>query len=111
MQFSYVYGFAAIGCILMFGVMNLMSDVGLSLSRTSSVLGYCLLPMVLLSFISVFLGMNGYVAAFFSSFSIFWCTFASSNIFVNVLKMERQRILVAYPLFLLYATFALIAIF
>ena len=95
----------------MFGVMNLMSDIGLSLSQTSSVLGYCLLPMVLLSLVSVFLGMSGLVTAILSSFSIFWCTFASSNIFVNILKMERQRLLVAYPLFLLYATFALIAVF
>ncbi len=95
----------------MFGVMNLMSDIGLSLSQTASVLGYCLLPMVLLSLISIFLGMSSIITYILSCLSIFWCTFSSSSIFVNVLKMERQRLLVAYPLFLLYATFALIAVF
>lgn len=106
LQFSYVYGFAAIGCFLMYAVMNLMSNNGVSLSVTASVLGYCLLPMVLLSLIHLV-----YTNLILSSLAIIWCTVASGNIFTGVLQMHHMRFLIMYPLFLLYAIFGLIAIF
>ncbi|KAL0162073.1 hypothetical protein M9458_041469, partial [Cirrhinus mrigala] len=41
-QFGYVYGISAIGCLGMYCLLNLMSMTGV-------VLGYCLLPMIILS--------------------------------------------------------------
>jgi len=37
----------------MYLLMNLMSDAGISILTTVSVLGYCLLPMVILAFLSL----------------------------------------------------------
>ncbi|KAG8506990.1 Protein YIPF5, partial [Galemys pyrenaicus] len=48
-QFGYVYGISAIGCLGMFCLLNLMSMTGVSFGCVASVLGYCLLPMILLS--------------------------------------------------------------
>jgi hypothetical protein len=53
-------------------------------------------------------GMLGYVL---SSLSIVWCTYAASGIFVAVLRMSDQRLLVAYPVGLLYGCFALLSVF
>lgn len=39
--------------------------------------------------------------------SVLWCTHAASSIFVAVLRMSDQRLLVAYPVGLLYGCFAL----
>lgn len=43
--------------------------------------------------------------------SIIWCTYAASGIFVAVLRMSDQRLLVAYPVGLLYGCFALLSVF
>ena len=53
-------------------------------------------------------GMLGYML---SSLSIVWCTYAASGIFVAVLRMSDQRLLVAYPVGLLYGCFALLSVF
>jgi hypothetical protein len=50
----------------------------------------------------------GYVVAIIS---ILWCTYAASGIFVAVLQLTEQRLLVAYPIGLLYGCFALLTVF
>jgi hypothetical protein len=52
--------------------------------------------------------MLGYLL---SLLSILWCTYAASGIFVAVLRMSDQRLLVAYPVGLLYGCFALLSVF
>ena len=42
---------------------------------------------------------------------ICWCALTSASIFEQALRMEHQKWLVAYPLFLCYSAFALITIF
>jgi hypothetical protein len=59
-HFGYIYGFGAMGCIAMYTVLNLMAESHfMDMSRTFSVLGYCLLPIVLLSAIAVFFNLQG----------------------------------------------------
>jgi hypothetical protein len=108
-----------------------MSENGIDAYRVVSVLGYCLLPMVGVGAISVVVtlecvihrfttslqshqyvfrcsGILGYVL---SLLSIIWCTFSASGIFVAVLRMSDQRLLVAYPVALLYGCFGLLSVF
>lgn len=47
-----------VGCVGMYAVLNLMSSDGVSASCVVSVLGYCLLPMVLLSMAAVLLSLQ-----------------------------------------------------
>ncbi|KAG5456390.1 MAG: hypothetical protein BJ554DRAFT_3882, partial [Olpidium bornovanus] len=54
-HFGYIYGLAALGCLSMYVILNLMSESGIDGYRTVSVLGYCLLPMVVLSSLSTLL--------------------------------------------------------
>lgn len=42
---------------------------------------------------------------------ILWCCTSASGIFVSILRMHNQRFLVAYPLGLFYASFALLSVF
>lgn len=110
-HFSYIYGLAMLGWLSIYCLLNMMSESGLDLYRTASVLGYCLLPMVLLSSLSILLRLKGVFGYGLGIASVFWCTFASSGIFVSVLGMKNQRFLIAYPVALFYACFALITIF
>jgi hypothetical protein len=69
-NFGYIYGISVFGSILVFLLLNLMSkNNGILLYNTISVLGYCLIPIVLLSFIAVFMDMKnilGGIIAFLS---------------------------------------------
>lgn len=54
MTFSYIYGIGVLGCLGFYCLLSLMaSNVNVTLSNVISVLGYCLLPMVVLSGINV----------------------------------------------------------
>lgn len=57
-QFGYVYGISAIGCLGMYCLLNLMSMTGVSFGCVASVLGYCLLPMILLSSFGVLFSLQ-----------------------------------------------------
>ena len=57
-HFGYIYGVAMLGCLSVYVIMNLMSNKGVDVYKTASVLGYCLLPMVLLSICSTLLNLT-----------------------------------------------------
>lgn len=108
-----------------------MSEQGIDAYRVTSVLGYCLLPMVGVGALSVMVTLkyviislvrttrlntntrihSGSMGYMLSLLSILWCTYSASGIFVTVLRMSDQRLLVAYPVGLLYGCFALLSIF
>nr|XP_033783630.1 protein YIPF5 [Geotrypetes seraphini] len=110
-QFGYVYGISAIGCLGMFCLLNLMSMTGVSFGCVSSVLGYCLLPMIVLSSFAVIFSLQGMMGVILTAVIIGWCSFSASKIFISALAMEGQQLLVAYPCALLYGVFALISVF
>lgn len=111
LQFGYVYGLSFTGGSSIYLLLNLMSDYGVSFSQTASVLGYCLLPMVILSVFNFILGLPGLIGYIFPCFSVLWCTYSASNMFTAVLSMTSQKALVAYPIGLFYSLFALLCVF
>jgi hypothetical protein len=110
-HFGYIYGITLMGCLSMYLLLNLMSERGVNAACIGSILGYCLLPMVILSFISVVLTFTGYLRLIVSLFFILWCSISSSKLFVHSLNMTNQQLLVLYPCFLLYGIFALLNVF
>ncbi|KAH8080286.1 Yip1-domain-containing protein, partial [Cristinia sonorae] len=110
-QFGYIYGVGLLGSLSLYTLLNLMSEKGIDAYRVTSVLGYCLLPMVGVGALSVMVTLDGMLGYVLSSLSILWCTYAASGIFVAVLRMSDQRLLVAYPVGLLYGCFALLSVF
>lgn len=57
-QFGYIYGIGVLGCLGIYALLNLMSANGITITCTMSVLGYCLLPMALLSLLSAVLSLT-----------------------------------------------------
>ncbi|XP_074948551.1 protein YIPF7 isoform X1 [Phalacrocorax aristotelis] len=110
-HFGYVYGMSAIGCLAMHALLNLMSIPGVSHGCVASVLGYCLLPMVILSSSAVVFSLQGFLGTLLALFIIGWCSFSASKIFTSALAMEGQQLLIAYPCALLYGLFALLTVF
>ncbi|CAF1059001.1 unnamed protein product [Rotaria sordida] len=112
-HFGYVYGIVALGTVGMYGLLNMMTspDKPCSGLFVTSVLGYCLLPMVMLSFSSFLFNLNGLIGLIIASIFILWCSLSASKLFATSLAMIGQQILVAYPCALFYGIFALLTIF
>lgn len=128
-HFGYIYGLALLGSISLHTILSLMSppldpattpnphhspqhmSSTLTFPRSASVLGYCLLPLVLTSLVGVVLPMDGMVGYVLTSLAIVWCTYSSSGMFVVVGRMRGMRGLVAYPLALFYVGFGIMGIF
>eukprot|EP00871_Galdieria_phlegrea_P005735 jgi/Galph1/649/GphlegSOOS_G5351.1 len=112
-HFGVIYGQAIIGCLSVYAILNLMSTNGLDLYRTVSILGYSLVPIVILSFLllGLFLKKSTILAVLLSAVAVAWSTNTATMIFVETLSMKEQRWLIAYPLALLYASFVLITVF
>ncbi|ORX87984.1 Yip1-domain-containing protein [Anaeromyces robustus] len=107
--FGYLYGVSASGSIGIHLIFNLMSEAQLEPSNTCSILGYCLLPIVVLSAIIFFLHLNGYFSIIVCILCLIWSTITATRMFITSLSMKDQVILVAYPIALFYSCFALMA--
>ncbi|XP_007890892.1 protein YIPF5 [Callorhinchus milii] len=110
-QFGYVYGISVFGCLGVHALLNLMSVTGVSCGCVASVLGYCLLPMTILSSCAVLFSLQGVIGTALALIVIGWCSLSASKMFISTLAMEGQQLLVAYPCALLYGIFALLTVF
>lgn len=111
-QFGYVYGVGLFGVISLHYLFKLMSnEIQIDLTRSASVIGYCLLPLVIVCAFGLVFSLDSLFGYTLSGFAVLWCTYSASGFFVSVLKLHHTRPLIAYPLGLFYFVFALMAIF
>eukprot|EP00953_Heterococcus_sp_UTEX-ZZ885_P027394 14695-Heterococcus_DN1.PRE.3 len=90
-HFGYIYGFGAFGCLSMALVLNLLGDKPIDTWKTCSVLGYCLLPVVVLSAVGIVLDLRGLYGLVLSSAAVCWSCTAATKLFEEYLGMRRQR--------------------
>ena len=110
-HFNYIYGIGAMGCLAMYLLLCMMSMEPVHFTVIVSVLGYCILPIVMLSALSVIVSLQGVLGTLSAIAAVAWCALSSSKLFITAFRMEHQQLLVAYPCSLLYAVFALITMF
>jgi hypothetical protein len=133
-QFGYIYGLALLGSSSLHVILSLMSpplenspssssgindhasgsshlSSTLTFPRSASVLGYCLLPLVMTSLVGIVMPMDSLIGYVLTALAIVWCTYSSSAMFCVVGRMRAMRGLVAYPLALFYGCFGLMEIF
>ncbi|XP_071625633.1 protein YIPF5 [Temnothorax longispinosus] len=111
-HFGYVYGLAMISCMLMYILQSLMSSSGnITLSSVASVLGYCLLPVVVLAGLGVFTTLRGPIGLILAVLAVAWASLSASRLFSTMSGESDQKLLIAYPCMLLYGVFTLIIIF
>jgi hypothetical protein len=127
-HFGYIYGLALLGSSSLHLILSLMSppiaadassqqqnpshlSSTLTYPRSASVLGYCLLPLVMSSVVGIIMPMDGPLGYVLTTLAIVWCTYSSSGMFCAVGRMRGMRGLVAYPLALFYVGFGIMGIF
>ncbi len=127
-HFNAIYGIAVTGTIAGYMLMNAMSSGGSSVStsatgspslgsnsisiyQTASILGYCMIPILLLASLSAVLRLRNAFGYCLGVVVVVWSAGVASKTFVAVLGMKNQYFLIAYPLLLLYGMLALLTIF
>ena len=142
-HFGYIYGFGITGAFGIYALLNLMCGDAhpADLVRVFSVMGYSLLPIVVLAGVAVVFDLRcvcrrrargrhrrgcaappsactrdtvarrGVFGIVVAAASIGWATVTSTRFFEKALGMSEQKFLIAYPCALTYACFALITIF
>jgi len=110
-HFGYIYGIGVIGCFAMYALLNMMSTTPVPVGITVSVLGYCLLPMVILAWVAIAFSLQGIIGTVLTAIAVVWCSICASKFFVTALGMDHQQLLVAYPCALVYGVFALLTVF
>ena len=89
-----------VGSFLVFLNSNLLG-VKISIFQIFCLLGYCLFPLNISSFIFCFIKTNDILKLFFIGLTCFWSLFSVSRFLKNLANSE-QRYLVLYPVILLY---------
>lgn len=112
-HFGVILGWTTLASLFLYTIFNLLAGKNGSLDfyRCVSLVGYCQIPMVLLSAFSIFLprGMLKYILGVLT---VLWCTRSCTSLMaVLVPHAEEHRSLVAYPCGLIYTAFSLLVIF
>ena len=108
---GYIFGIAFVGCWGTYLLLHLMTEHTLDLYQVMSVMGYCMLPIVVLAALAIVIDMHGTFGAVLGLIFVAWCTKSATAIFEDALDMREQRYLIAYPVSMFYLTFSLISIF
>ncbi|KIV99784.1 uncharacterized protein PV09_08590 [Verruconis gallopava] len=134
-HFGYIYGLALVGSIALNAIFSLMApplspddssssatadhpqtgsrhfSSTLTLARSASILGYCLLPLVVVSLCGIVLPLDSAFGYVLTLAAISYSSYAASSMFCAVGRMSEVKLLVAYPLVLFYSGFGIMAIF
>lgn len=113
-QFGVILGWIVVSSIFIYIVFNMLAGRhgNLDLHTCTSVIGYCLLPVVILSAVSLFVPQGGVVRFAVAGVFVIWATRACTNLMVAVADGgEEHRGLIAYACFLIYTLFSLLVIF
>jgi hypothetical protein len=76
-----------------------------------SILGYGLMPMLVLGAFSIFFRLKGALGVLIGLGCTVWSSAAATIFIEEIMKLQNKKYIVAYPLFLFYMTFVLITIF
>lgn len=86
-QFGYIYGCFLTGSIVMYSLINLLTKKGVDLYSTMSILGYSLLPFIILASGSLFFDLEDLIGLCFCISIVVWSTVTATRFFEHSLDM------------------------
>ncbi|KAK9749940.1 hypothetical protein RND81_02G160400 [Saponaria officinalis] len=112
-QFGIILGWIAISSVFLYSVLNFLADRhgSLDLYRCVTVVGYCLMPVVLFSAAALFLPPIGSSVVVVAVFFV-WATRVCSRLLAeDSLGCPENRGLIAFPCLLIYTLFFMLVMF
>lgn len=113
-QFGVILGWIVVSSMFLYVVFNMLAgrNGNLDLHTCTSVVGYCMLPVVILSAASLFVPQGGVVQFVVAGVFVLWATRVCTGLMVSLADGgEEHRALIAYAAFLIYTLFSLLVIF
>ncbi|PON31136.1 Yip1 domain containing protein [Trema orientale] len=113
-QFGVILGWIVVSSIFLYVVFNMLAgrNGNLDLHTCTSVVGYCMLPVVILSAASLFVPQGGVVRFGVAGVFVLWATRVCTGLMVSLADGgEEHRGLIAYAALLIYTLFSLLVIF
>eukprot|EP00252_Welwitschia_mirabilis_P015181 TRINITY_DN33406_c0_g1_i1.p1 TRINITY_DN33406_c0_g1~~TRINITY_DN33406_c0_g1_i1.p1 ORF type:complete len:242 (-),score=9.93 TRINITY_DN33406_c0_g1_i1:24-749(-) len=114
LHFGVILGWLTVASLFIYVVFNMLAgrNGNLDLYRCLSLVGYCMLPMVVFSAVSLFVPHEGYLMFSLAAITVIWCTRACTSLLIAVASHgDEHRRLVGYACALIYMMFSLIVIF
>ncbi|XP_019151373.1 PREDICTED: protein YIPF5 homolog [Ipomoea nil] len=112
-HFGIILGWVIMASVFLYVVFNMLAgrNGNLDLYRCVSLIGYCMLPVVILSAISLFLP-GGMAIKVVAGVFVIWSTRVCTRLVVELASCgDEHRGLIAYACFLIYTLFSLLVIF
>ncbi|KAL0205694.1 hypothetical protein P9112_001001 [Eukaryota sp. TZLM1-RC] len=103
--FSLVFLIVSVGSFVV-SVNTTLLGGNASLFQSVSLLCYCLAPLALAAFISLFLQENTIIRFILAGVAVFWGTTASIGFFAGLVPSQR-KVLATYPVWLFFVTIGL----
>lgn len=113
-QFGVILGWIVVSSIFLYVVFNMLAgrNGNLDLHTCTGVVGYCMLPLVIFSAVSLFVPQVGAVRFAIAGVFVFWATRVCTGLMVALADGgDEHRGLIAYACFLIYTLFSLLVIF
>ncbi|GMN39409.1 hypothetical protein TIFTF001_008630 [Ficus carica] len=113
-QFGVILGWIVVSSIFLYVVFNMLAgrNGNLDLHTCTSVVGYCLLPVVILSAASLFVPQVGVLRFSIAAVFVLWATRVCTGLMVSLADGgEEHRGLISYAALLIYTLFSLLVIF
>ncbi|KAG0481190.1 hypothetical protein HPP92_012048 [Vanilla planifolia] len=113
-HFGIILGWVTVAALFIYVVFNMLAgrSGNLDLYRCLSLVGYCMLPMVIFSAVSLFVPHGGVVIFVMGGVFALWSTRVCTQLLVELASCgEENRGLVAYACLLVYLLFSLLVIF
>ncbi|GAB4856444.1 hypothetical protein Ancab_014359 [Ancistrocladus abbreviatus] len=114
-QFGVILGWIVISSIFLYSIINFLAgkNGNLDLYRCCSVVGYCLMPIVMFSALSLLFPVKGTAGFVISGLFVIWATRVCSRLLVDTTAfgVSEHLGLIGYPCFLVYTLFSLLVLF
>ncbi|XP_034705426.1 protein YIPF5 homolog [Vitis riparia] len=113
-HFGIILGWVIVAALFLYVVFNMLAgrNGNLDLYRCLSLIGYCMLPLVILSAFSLFVPQGGLVIFGMAAVFVLWSTRVCTRLLVELASCgDEHRGLITYACFLIYMLFSLLVIF
>ncbi|KAG9458977.1 hypothetical protein H6P81_003485 [Aristolochia fimbriata] len=114
LHFGIILGWVTVAALFLYVVFNMLAgrNGNLDLYRCLSLIGYCMLPMVIFSAVSLFVPQGSVVTIGLGFAFALWSTRVCTRLLVELASCgDEHRGLIAYACWLIYMLFSLLVIF
>ena len=113
LNFYCIYGYGLTGWLSIFGFLRytLGANHTPDLYTIMSILGYCLLPFVLLAAVGIFIPIYNVYGGVLSLAIVSWSTFMATQFIMEILSIPWKRMIIAGSVFTFYSFFLTLTLF